>query len=114
MAVDLTPNEAQEYLARIHYRGPKEPTIDTLSELQRCHILTVPFENLSGLGKEKISLSKDWLFDKIVCRHRGGFCSELNTMLSFLLNYFGFEYKTHAAMVYCKKRERIGPLFITS
>ena len=109
MEVQLTANEVQEYLARIHYRGPKEPTIDTLSELQRCHILAVPFENLSVFGKEKIILSKDWLFDKIVRRHRGGFCFELNTMFSFLLNYFGFKYKTHAGMVYSRKTGRIGP-----
>lgn len=109
MEVQLTANEVQEYLARIHYRGPKEPTIDTLSELQRCHILTVPFENLSVFGKEKIILSKEWLFDKIVRRHRGGFCFELNTMFSFLLNYFGFKYKIHAGMVYSRKTGRIGP-----
>ena len=100
MAVGLTPNEADEYLARIQYRGHKEPSIDTLSELQRCHILTVPFENLSVFGKEKINLSKDWLFDKILRRHRGGFCFELNTMFSFLLDYFGFDNKKHSAEVY--------------
>ena len=111
MAVGFTLNEAQEYLARIHYRGPKGPTIDTLSELQRCHILTVPFENLSVFGKEKIILSKDWLFDKIVCRHRGGFCFELNAMFSFLLDYFGFDYKTHAAMVYSRETGRMGTPF---
>ena len=111
MAVGLTPMEAEEYLTRIHYRGPKEPTIDTLSELQRCHILAVPFENLSVFIKEKIIPSKDWLFDKIVRRRRGGFCYELNTMLSFLLDYFGFKYKTHACMVYSGKLGTLSPPF---
>lgn len=109
--VRLSVKEAAEYLARIHYSGPREPTIDALSELQQCHILAVPFENLSVFGKEKIVLSKDWLFDKIVCRHRGGFCFELNTMFSFLLDYFGFSYEIHAASVYSRKTGLIGPPF---
>ena len=111
MAERLNPKEAEEYLARIQYTGPKEPTIEALSELQQCHILTVPFENLSVFGKEKISLTKDWLFDKIVRRHRGGFCFEVNTMLSFLLDYFGFNFKTHAASVFSRKTGLIGPPF---
>ena len=71
--------------------------------LHRCHILYVPFENLSVYGKEKIELSKEWLFEKIVRRHRGGFCFELNKMFSFLLNYLGFEYTTLAASVFRRK-----------
>ena len=109
MADKLTPKEAEEYLARIHYTGPIEPTIEVLTELQRFHVLSVPFENLSVYGREEIILSKDWLFEKIVRRHRGGFCFELNTMLSFLLDYFGFEYKIHAALVYSEKTGLVGP-----
>ena len=111
MNAEFTSDEAEQYLARIYYTGPKEPTIEVLSELQRCHILSVPFENLSVFGKEKIILSKDWLFDKIVPRHRGGFCYELNTMFSFLLDYFGFNYKTHAAVGFSRLSGRISPPF---
>lgn len=107
----LTPAEVQEYLARIHYSGPIEPTIDALSELHRCHMLSVPFENLSVFGKEEIFLSKDWLFDKIIRRHRGGFCFELNTLFSFLLNSFGFKHEKHAGMVFNRKTGRPGPPF---
>ena len=105
----LTPAELQEYLARIHYSGPIEPTIDALSELHRCHMLSVPFENLSVFGKEEIFLSKDWLFDKIIRRHRGGFCFELNALFSLLLNSFGFKHEKHAGMVFSRKTGRIGP-----
>ncbi|XP_020625133.1 arylamine N-acetyltransferase, pineal gland isozyme NAT-3-like [Orbicella faveolata] len=107
----LTPAEVEEYLARIHYTGPIEPTIDALSELHRCHMLSVPFENLSVFGKEKIVLSKDWLFDKVVRRHRGGFCCELNMIFSLLLNYFGFKHEKHAGMVFSRKTGRLGPSF---
>jgi len=107
----LTSAEVEEYLDRIHYTGPIEPTIDVLSQLHRCHMLSVPFENLSVFGKEKIVLSKDWLFAKIVKRHRGGFCCELNTIFSLLLNSLGFKHEKHAGMVFSRKTGRIGPPF---
>ena len=72
-------------------------------------MLSVPFENLSVFGKEEIFLSKDWLFDKIIRRHRGGFCFELNTLFSLLLNSFGFKHEKHAGMVFCQKTGRIVP-----
>ena len=111
MEANLTPEEAEEYLARIHYTGPIEPTIEALSKLQQCHLLSVPFENLSVFGKEEIILSKGWLFDKIVRRHRGGFCYELNTVFSFLLAYFGFNYTFHAATVYRRMTGTLSPQF---
>ena len=86
-------------------------TIEALSKLQQCHILSVPFENLRVFGKEKITLSKGWLFDKIVRRHRGGFCFELNTVFSFLLSYFGFNYRKHAASVFSRETGLLGPPF---
>ena len=68
----------------------------------------MPFENLSVLiGKEKIVLSKDWLFDKIVRRHRGGFCCELNTLYSLLLDRFGFKRKLYAGAVFSPERKGI-------
>ena len=107
----LTENEVDEYLARIHYTGPRQPTLQVLTELQRCHMLSVPFGNLSVFGKEKIVLSKDWLFNKIVRRHRGGFCCELNTLYSLLLDYFGFRRKLYAGAVFNRYPERKGILF---
>ena len=74
-------------------------------------MLSVPYENLSVFGKEKIVLSKDWLFDKIVRRYRGGFCFELNMLFSLLLNSFGFKHEQHAAMVFRRKTGRMGPPF---
>ena len=105
----FTTDEVWKYLAHIHYTGSMKPTIDVLAELQRCHTLSVPFENLSVFGREKIVLSKDWLFDKILRRHRGGFCYELNRMFSLLLDYFGFKHELHAASVFDYKTGSLGP-----
>jgi N-hydroxyarylamine O-acetyltransferase len=79
-----------DYLDRIAYRGPLEPTADTLRQLQLAHLLAVPFENLSIHAREPIILDDAALFDKIVSRRRGGFCYELNGLFSALLRHLGF------------------------
>ena len=47
MAAKLSKEEAEEYFTRINYTGSKEPTVEVLTDLHRCHILSAPFENLS-------------------------------------------------------------------
>jgi len=36
---------AKSYLSRIGYDGQTEPSVQTLAELHRAHVLSVPFEN---------------------------------------------------------------------
>ncbi len=81
----------QAYLARINYHGSTTPTIETLRELHRAHLLGVPFENLDIHWRRRIVLDEDGLFDKIVNRRRGGFCFELNGLFAALLRELGFQ-----------------------
>jgi len=60
------------YLERINYRDALAPCARTLRELQRAHLLTVPFENLSIHAGEPIVLEDEALFTKIVELRRGG------------------------------------------
>jgi N-hydroxyarylamine O-acetyltransferase len=88
------------YLDRISYTGPLEPTTGTLRSLQRSHLYAVPFENLdiNPLGRP-IDLSLAALFDKVVCRRRGGFCYELNGLFGALLAELGFDVTLVSARV---------------
>ena len=87
------------YLQRLNYQGPTEPTAETLCDLHRAHLLTVPFENLDiHLGRE-IVLDDERLYGKIVERRRGGFCYELNGVFAALLRALGFSVKKLAAGV---------------
>ena len=81
-----------DYLERIGYYGSTAPTLQTLIDLQRCHLYAVPFENLELLkdGFEP-ALSRDYLYDKIVRQRRGGVCHELNTSFYYLLTAMGFD-----------------------
>lgn len=95
--------DTNQYLQRINYDGPLEPTLEVLSELQLMHLLSVPFENLDIHNKIKIDLKN--LFNKIVIRKRGGFCYELNGLFYKLLKEIGFVVKMVSARVYNSKKE---------
>jgi N-hydroxyarylamine O-acetyltransferase len=87
------------YLDRIDYRGPLDPTAETLCRLQVAHLRAVPFENLSIRAGEPITLEDGALFDKIVGRRRGGFCYEVNGLFAALLRGLGFDVRLLSAGV---------------
>ena len=87
------------YLARIGYAGPRETTLETLRNLHRAHMLSVPFENLDiSLGR-KIVCQEEAFLRKIVERRRGGFCYELNGAFAALLRELGFKVTLLSARV---------------
>lgn len=96
------------YLDRLHYTGPRVPTLDTLRALHRQHLYTVPFENLNiGLGRP-IEIEEDALFEKIVTQRRGGYCYELNGLFAWALRQLGFSVSLLSAGVW--GGGRYGPL----
>ena len=91
--------DVERYLRRIGYHGPRDPSADTLCNLHRQHLYTVPFENLDIALGIPIRLELDALFDKIVVRRRGGFCYELNGLFCQLLKELGFRVEMLSARV---------------
>ncbi len=91
--------DVSAYLKRINYDGSRAASADTLRALQKAHLMTVPFENLSIHRGEPIMLNDEALFDKIVVRRRGGFCYELNGLFAGLLRALGFTVTMLSAQV---------------
>jgi arylamine N-acetyltransferase len=86
MTIDLPA-----YFTRIGYSGPAEPTVEALRALVAAHSRTIPFENLDPLmGIPVIDLSAAALTDKLVYRHRGGYCYEHNGLMGYVLTELGF------------------------
>jgi arylamine N-acetyltransferase len=83
--------DVEAYLSRIGYEGPLDLNETTLSKLQACHLHTVPYENFDILNRIPLSLEIPNLFNKIVVRHRGGYCFELNALFGWLLRELGFK-----------------------
>ncbi|MCR6484247.1 arylamine N-acetyltransferase [Amycolatopsis sp. OK19-0408] len=92
--------DVDAYLARLGVDRPAAADLATLRLLQERHLLAVPFENLSIHLGEPVELTEDALFDKIVRRHRGGFCYELNGLFAALLRALGYDAELHAAQVF--------------
>jgi N-hydroxyarylamine O-acetyltransferase len=104
-------DEAQTnaYLARIGMDRPARADAEALRCLQLHHLRTVPFENLSIHLGERIDLDEAALLDKLVSRHRGGFCYELNGAFAALLSALGFRVTMLGGRVF--GGGRLGPPF---
>jgi len=83
--------DVANYLSRINYQGPLDVSAETLRELHKTHLLTVPFENLDIHLGRRIVLDEAKVIRKIVNERRGGFCYELNGAFCALLRGIGFE-----------------------
>jgi N-hydroxyarylamine O-acetyltransferase len=100
---ELSP---EQYLRRIGFSHDQinTPDLVTLSELQRAHVTSVPFETFSINGDPHssragrgVDLSIPSLYRKIVDDHRGGFCFELNGAFGWLLRSLGYDVTRIAA-----------------
>ncbi|MCP5063464.1 MAG: arylamine N-acetyltransferase [Ignavibacteriae bacterium] len=94
----------EKYLYRINFEGLVSPTFSVIKELQRKHLLNVPFENLDIHNEIKIELNLNKIYSKIVEAKRGGFCYELNGLFYELLKSIGFEAIIVSAKVYDEEK----------
>ncbi|MFE7562864.1 arylamine N-acetyltransferase [Kitasatospora sp. NPDC057500] len=78
------------YLERIGHTGPTEPTVATLTALQRAHILGIPFENLDIILGRGVQLDLETVQNKLVTLGRGGYCHEHNLLFAAVLERLGF------------------------
>jgi len=85
------------YLQRIGYQGIPKNDYNTLHDLQRLHLQSVPYENLDIMRGIPISLDVGNIFEKIVLRGRGGYCFELNALFAWLLRCLGFDVTDYMA-----------------
>jgi N-hydroxyarylamine O-acetyltransferase len=79
----------------------------SLADLQRQHLMSVPFENLDIHLGATITLDPDAFYAKVVKRRRGGFCYELNGLFAELLRALGHDVTLLAARTI--GRDGLGP-----
>ncbi|MDV9194743.1 arylamine N-acetyltransferase family protein [Streptomyces sp. Wh19] len=85
------------YLARIGYDGPLTPTSETLRSLCWAHVRSVPFELLDGPDGITPAIDPEGVFEKVVRRHQGGACMEVNNLFATLLSRLGYDVTPLAA-----------------
>jgi N-hydroxyarylamine O-acetyltransferase len=79
------------YLRRINYNGVVYRDLNSLRELQRNHVLSIPFETLDIHNQIPILLQINFLYQKVILDKRGGYCYELNVLFHRLLTASGFD-----------------------
>ena len=80
-----------KYLARIGLSEPVSVDLLGLDRLIRAHLTHVPFEALDVWGSGAVpSLEIPELYQKIVLDRRGGYCFELNGLLTHMFREMGF------------------------
>ncbi|MFE3523291.1 arylamine N-acetyltransferase [Streptomyces sp. NPDC059161] len=83
--------DVEAYFGRIGYDGDASPTLRTLRELHRAHVLAIPFENLDVALGRGVPLDVKSLLSKLVGQARGGYCYEQNSLFAAVLERLGFE-----------------------
>lgn len=93
--------QLQAYLDRIGYTAGPERTPENLHKLIRCHLETVPFENLDiCYNPKRMSAKYEDMYHKVVERKRGGICFELNSIFCWLMDAMGYEvYPLHVRLL---------------
>lgn len=106
------------YLSRIGLAPSdvRDTDLATIERLQQAHLTTIPFETMAVAGypsedrrREGVSLDVADMYDKIVERHRGGICHELNGLFGWLLDECGFDVERLAARVVSPEHGSYGP-----
>jgi N-hydroxyarylamine O-acetyltransferase len=100
--------EIQNYLEHIGFQGRACADLKTLTELMRLQLRKVPFENLDVQAGKVVSLVPEDIVEKILVRHRGGYCYEVNGLFSMALQALGIEHFYVAArpMFYAERRPK--------
>ncbi len=81
----------QRYLGRINSKI-QEPSLESLSALQREHYEAVPYENIDILLGKALDLNPEIVYKKVVEDGRGGYCFELNGLYAKLLTELGYKF----------------------
>ena len=84
--------DKRKYFERIGFDADTEVThtYEFLKKFQEAHVYSVPYENIDAVEGKPISLNLEDIYEKVVNKHRGGWCFELNCLVHHFLSELGF------------------------
>jgi N-hydroxyarylamine O-acetyltransferase len=95
--MDAVNFDLQKYFTRIGFNRKAKPDIATITEMMKCQLFSVPFENLDVQAGKIVSLIPEEIVEKILYRNRGGYCYEVNGLFAMALQTLGIHYQFVAA-----------------
>jgi len=99
MSTPLSSTQLSRYFTRVGHRSDARPTLATLRELHRAHLLSIPYENLDIHLGVPLTLDPERMFAKLVDERRGGWCYEMNGVFANVLEAIGFDVRRVAGTV---------------
>jgi N-hydroxyarylamine O-acetyltransferase len=102
-------SDTGRYLQRLGFDRPPAPTLETLRQLQRRHTAEFPFETLSTLLRQPVSIDLESVECKVFEQGRGGYCYELNQLFFALLLELGFDAQSISGRVVMNAPEGAWP-----
>jgi len=90
--VTYTEQELQKIFQRIGliYDKSETPTFELAAKIQYAFQSHIPYENSDIIRGIPLSLDYHDLYEKIITRHRGGYCFEINGFLAQVYRSLGF------------------------
>ncbi|ACS81308.1 arylamine N-acetyltransferase family protein [Maridesulfovibrio salexigens] len=79
------------YRERLHLSDNISNTAQGLRVLQQTQLYSIPIENFDIQLGRGIDLDPSFIFEKLVCSPRGGYCFEVNSLFLMALQALGFE-----------------------
>jgi arylamine N-acetyltransferase len=101
--------DVEKYFRRIGYEGVTTGDLSTLRSIVLAHATSIPFECIDSAAGISVSIELDAIFDKLVCRRRGGYCFEQNALLASVLRQLGFIVDELSARVWYNTAEGTTP-----
>ena len=96
------------YLRRLEVADPGPPSVNALHALHAAHVERIPYEAIEIQLGRPTTLDPYDSADRIVARHRGGYCYHLNGAFSILLEALGYDVVWHRGGV--QNRSDPGPV----
>ncbi|CAM3997314.1 N-hydroxyarylamine O-acetyltransferase [Vibrio aerogenes CECT 7868] len=92
------------YLNKIGIENHIEPDLHTLKQIHQRQHCRIPFENFDVLNGTTPCLSEEALYQKLVINERGGYCFELNGLLSCVLKFTGFDVRPLLGRIHLEEK----------
>lgn len=95
----------ERYFERIGYTQSPRADLQTLQALHRLHLQRIPYENVDVFCHLPVRLDAETLTQKLLLRHRGGYCFEQNGLFLMVLKALGFHCRANLARVHRNRPE---------
>lgn len=103
--------DSEQYFNHIGIKKPTIISVDSLKEIHKHHLFTIPFENLDIINGIPLSMDPSHIMKKIIDNNRGGICFETNSLLYSVLKDLQYDVNFISARFWNEDQKNWNPEF---